>query len=513
MEKLAKWIVNPFGCDVCYTLLVWILLGTMHLWYQVTVCDDFVYVIYLAMMYYVIAYLISLIVCSFGKLSNILKPISIITLSIPFAFNYICVKIFHNILSSDIFAIIKGTNMNETSEFIESFLSWQDLFCWVFLVVFPPFLYKLICKKMIIGIKKKWISLLFVFFFFSICAVIHNKGMIDAEFGAGSKTARWAFNSEQVVDLRNHLKYPIMVESDSLHPSTIIIMIGESFSKNHSSLYGYSKITNPRLTKLAEQGHLYLLNKVTSPTANTTATFKYLLNTHTLEDEASGIKWYDSTNFIEMIHCAGYHTVWISNQNELGMFDNLPSGHSKICDEKYFNQSESKNKYDEYLLSVNPKDFSNQYENICVFYHFMGQHETFSRRYPDRYRVFTEKDYKDSPGNQRKNLADYDNATLYNDYVVDSIIQMYSSKDAIFVYFSDHALDVYDTSSDYCGHARGDVESQKHCKEIPFLIYLSPSYREKNPSAISVVKKISSEKFCTDSLCFVLQDLIGWKMK
>ncbi len=92
--------------------------------------------------------------------------------------------------------------------------------------------------------------------------------------------------------------------------------------------------------------------------------------------------------------------------------------------------------------------------NKCVFYHLMGQHEAFQSRYPKAFERFKAKDYLTFPEHQREVLAAYDNATLYNDYVVSSIIDLYKDKDAVVFYFSDHALDVFDTDPDFFGHAK-----------------------------------------------------------
>ena len=43
-------------------------------------------------------------------------------------------------------------------------------------------------------------------------------------------------------------------------------------------------------------------------------------------------------------------------------------------------------------------------------------------------------------------MAHYDNATRWNDEVVDRILSNFANEDAVVVYFSDHGEEVYDGS-------------------------------------------------------------------
>lgn len=330
--------------------------------------------------------------------------------------------------------------------------------------------------------------------------------MVKTELRADTN---WVFNTEEIIDLRQHLTDPTILETNSIHPSTVIILLGESFSKNHSSLYGYDKETNPNLSVLKSDSSLYILNNVKSPAPNTTKAFKFILNNHTLQDANKGEKWYNSTTIIEALSKAGYHTSWISNQSRVGMFDNLPSGHSNICDESFFCIEAG---LDNYLLTVDTDKIKKNYDKNCIIYHFMGQHENIALRFPSEYKKYTSADYSNHKENQRQVLADYDNATLYNDYIVSELIKKYSNDDAIIFYFTDHALDIFDTSDDYYGHARGDQESINHCLDIPFMIYVSPSYKIKDPSIKAKINGINNENFCTENFFNLVLELIGYKM-
>ena len=101
----------------------------------------------------------------------------------------------------------------------------------------------------------------------------------------------------------------------------------------------------------------------------------------------------------------------------------------------------------------------------------MGQHGAFAERYPIAYNKFKSTDYNRKIGKEQKTMiAEYDNATLYNDFVVNSIIDKYKNNDAIIFYLSDHGLDIFDTDLNYCGHAKHTPKSEQIGKSIPFVV-------------------------------------------
>lgn len=78
-----------------------------------------------------------------------------------------------------------------------------------------------------------------------------------------------------------------------------------------------------------------------------------------------------------------------------------------------------------------------------------------------------------SPRKKKKEIADYDNATRYNDYVLMQIINRFRNQNTVLLYFSDHGEEVYD----YRDHKGRDLSSNtisynylKYQHEIPFMI-------------------------------------------
>lgn len=153
------------------------------------------------------------------------------------------------------------------------------------------------------------------------------------------------------------------------------------------------------------------------------------------------------------------------------------------------------------LAKPTPKDF--------FIVHLMGCHADFASRYPASFNVFKEKDYPDRPSSQRRNMATYDNAARYNDFIVNTIMNLVSNREAIVVYAPDHGLDIYQTRPDHCAHAiGGNKRSEDISRDIPFIIYMSPLYLQRHPDVASAVAKSLNKSFDTENMIYLMMDLM-----
>ena len=158
-------------------------------------------------------------------------------------------------------------------------------------------------------------------------------------------------------------------------------------------------------------------------------------------------------------------------------------------------------------------DIETNKRNFIIF-HLCGQHAAYSERYPETMVKFNANDIKSKlPLNdeQRGVVADYLNATLYNDLVVDSIISMFSNRDAIVLYFSDHGEEVYNfrLQQERTDLKTDDPRAMRYQLDIPFLIYVSPLYAAKHPQQVERIRRSVNRPFMTDNLPQVIFDLLG----
>lgn len=298
----------------------------------------------------------------------------------------------------------------------------------------------------------------------------------------------------------------------------IVLVVGESYIKCHSNLYGYYLNTTPLLSKERESGNLFIFNNVITPYSYTSITIKNMLCTNSLSD---GERWNDSHFFPQIFKAAGYdvylwdnqknliqNTVWAFALNSF-LYNRL------ICSEAYSGTNEHSYIFDaDIVKSFDLRNLSSKH-NLVIF-HLMGQHFDCNERYPHipEFEYFTKdsirrneewmSDYK------RQRIADYDNATRYNDYVVSQIINLFRNKKSIVIYLSDHGEEVYDYRDSYGRKSDNMSQNQlKYLHEIPFLIWCSDSYRDDNSEIIKLIDQANNRPFMIDNLCQLLFHIGG----
>lgn len=414
-------------------------------------------------------------------------------------------------VSIDTFYLIMGTNKDEASEFFEFYFPLWKVLLWTASMVLLCILYLCkrpkLCPPMAVS---RVCSILFlvaaVFCFPSLkremrewCArIIPLKYVV---------IARMYEPFGKVAEHRHNLP---LRETSNEHPRHIVIIIGESFSKSHSSIYGYKRPTNPELSELASTGQMLVFSDVTAPAPFTHIAFKSILSF----GDGNDSNWYDHDTFFD-VFCQKYATRWISNQKDHGIHENAQATYAALCDTMWFacqHKDEVKSKQDGELLPAIRSFAANDSTPSITIINLMGQHEAFQWRYPSSWNYFKPEDYTDYKEHQRLNMAQYDNATRYNDHVVASIFDVYKDKEALLFYFPDHGLDLYETDPDYCGHVREPVQaSWDVCCKIPFFIYVPERYKAAYPEQVEKLARSINRPFNTGDMIYTLMQLTGWK--
>lgn len=241
-------------------------------------------------------------------------------------------------------------------------------------------------------------------------------------------------------------------EADSVN---VVVIVGESFIRHHSSLYGYPLPTNPHLQAEADSGRLVAFTDYISPANLTSAALRNILN---LNSAGNREKWFDSVYFPLVAAREGWR---------VHLYDNQVTKPEHIADVQlsaiirsplleiycYEWANDSLDRYDgDFIKRINREyPFDMTVGNLDL-YHLYGQHFAAVDRYPGG------KGYDRWSGDsipytrpwlspeKRSVVAQYDNATFYNDCVISEIMRRYGSTPTIFVYFSDHGEEMYDTS-------------------------------------------------------------------
>jgi len=281
--------------------------------------------------------------------------------------------------------------------------------------------------------------------------------------------------------------------------NTIIVVVGESFSLYHSSLYGYGKDTNPLLAKRVNDGSLTTFTNVVTFSDHTEMV---MCSVFPLNKQPSA--YFTDPLFPVCFRAAGYNTMMLDNQYFVG------NGITFLTDKKLSKQmfgyrNTRHYKYDgEMLQEMEIKDVPQ-----LIVLHLQGQHYTYSMRYPEQFKRFTSKDYSNLTDEQKEIVAHYDNSVLYNDYVIDQIIKSVEDKDCILVYFSDHGEEVYELD-DYLGHGnaafRRDLSYQI---KVPLFVWTSPQFCTNHKDIAERIKKSADKPIITSDLPHFLIDVAG----
>lgn len=347
--------------------------------------------------------------------------------------------------------------------------------------------------------------------------------------------------SEQVqkcVEASQHVK----VDSCSYKSPTIVLIIGESYSKAHCQLYGYPVKDTPRQKKLERSGWLTKFNDVVSCWNLTSFVFKNVLSMHVVGQKG---EWCDYPLFPELFRKAGYKVTFLTNQFlpaarqavydfSGGFFLNDPALSAAQFDlrndQLYRFDNGLIKEYDNFVKDGKIVLASDRYPHIqgkgvdaqgkvdanLIIFHLIGQHVSYNTRYPKYQGKFTPDDYKksrpDLDAHRRQMVAFYDNACLYNDSIVDAIVKKFKNKDAIVVYMPDHGEEIYEPGRNIlCRNHSAAVDwPLAHYEfEVPFWIWCSHAYAVKHPDVFKAIKDAKNKRFMTDALPHMLVWLAG----
>ena len=488
------------------------------------------------------------------------------------AIDVYCYTQFDSTLTPTMLLLVGETNGREASEFLSTYLSVSVLFSkvgWIVLIALLHAAYSLrrFAPK---SLKQAWQTLLdkiptirkslaiklkmcasigfIAMLIWSVYVTAHNKvalwklmtgrsigevehTLTEQEHGEPYHAVyRLAFSiyanvlASQQIDKLVVAANKAQVDSCTYTSPHIVLIIGESFSKHHSQQYGYAQPTTPRQVRRERSGQLVKFNDVVSPWNLTSYVFKHVFS---LYDVGERGEWCDYPLFPELFRKAGYHVTFITNQflpkaKEAvydfsgGFFLNNPTLNKAMFDTR----NDSIYCYDEHLVGeyAHLKAQEDKY-NLTIF-HLIGQHVGYKHRTPNDRRRWKGTDYNTlrpnlTPG-QRSVLADYDNAVLYNDSVVDLIVKQFEREDAIVIYMPDHGEECYEENRGFIcrNHSAAiDYPLAKYEFEIPFWIWCSRTYIARHPDIYRQVLDARNRRFMTDALPHLLLYLGGIKAK
>jgi heptose-I-phosphate ethanolaminephosphotransferase len=299
-------------------------------------------------------------------------------------------------------------------------------------------------------------------------------------------------------------------DSSGDQPRTLVLVLGESTTREHMHLYGYGRDTTPNLDALAASGQgLTVFRNVVSPRPYTIEVMQQIL---TFGDEEHPDRFLTDPSLINLMKQAGYKTFWITNQQTMTKRNTMLTTFSQQTDEPvYLNNQRNQNasQYDSVVLAPFDKALKDPAQKKLIIVHLLGTHMDYRYRYPDEFDHF--KDKVGAPAvlsaDQLETYNFYDNAVRYNDFVVSDLIKRYSATtpNGFLLYLSDHGEDVY-SSGNHDRLGRNELDPTRPMYTIPFLLWTSPSWQASHPRDLQAM---ANRSYSSSHLIHTLSDLAG----
>lgn len=421
---------------------------------------------------------------------------------------------FESIMTVDALQSAIFTSKDETVGFLQTYMTWQSLVLLFvyFLGVFFLY-YFLFSKGFILPFKRVHVALSFFMMMALVQQSIAQENLAKV-FPGTLGVSLWFYDGysdiEETLSKRKLFLEQQQYEVESTDKGlTLVLVIGESASKNHMSLYGYKRKTTPLLEDMNDD--LIIFQDVISSFSQTHTSLRVALT------EASTQNNQDARNalsIIDVANAAGFKTFWFSNQES---FSPLLYTLASFSHESRFINTADRKRLDENILPLLEKSVKDNAHKKLIVLHLIGSHFPYEPRYPESQAFF---DSDDSIGVQAyaENLSShelewinqYDNSIRYKDYLLGEMIEILklSDQSTVFIYTSDHGEEVFD-SGPFKGHRPDNVTS--NMVEIPFIMWANPLFKNEYSGLLAEAKNQKNAPVVLDDLYHTILDLSGIK--
>ena len=460
-----------------------------------------------------------------------------------FAVNVFLLMNFGTMISPSIIMLMVETNGEETSEFFKTYFFCGNSLLAYFIILLASLYVFFSERKFSAIIKGKWKSSLVLI----ICIYFFQRSVSPLKIFSElfdcrnlSEAELWYLKYPVNTNALSNLVYSVYVMNlskfemreavnntlaisgiiETTDDVNLVLIIGESYSKHHSNLYDYPKNTNPRLRKRMEDGNLFVFNDVVSSYNLTSFVLRNLFSVNSIMD---GETWSSYPAFPILFKNAGYNVYFWDNQRTFGKADvsdfSIASYlfNDSILTRSYTSYNHQTYSYDKELIDDFWSHVSLDGDKNLIIFHLMGQHTMPDKRYPPEkgYDYFTKDSVqnKELSDKQKKQVAQYDNATRYNDFLIDDLLNRLTDKKVVAVYFSDHGEEIFDFRKHY-GRTQEKQKTAnllKYQYEIPFMIWCSNQYAIEYPNVVDQIKLSINRPFMNDNVCQILFGLVGMK--
>ena len=299
-----------------------------------------------------------------------------------------------------------------------------------------------------------------------------------------------------------------LVGPPNARPLLVFLVIGETARAANFQLEGYQRATNPRLSTVED---LVYFNNTTSCGTSTAVSvpcmFSHLGREHYTKSESA--RYY---NLLDMLDRAGVDVEWRDNNSgckgvcaRVKSVD-FTSARSPLCHGGYC--------YDEIMLSGLKERVRSVDRDTLIVFHQVGSHgPAYSERYPREFEHFTPVCSSNELDrcSREQVVNSYDNSIRYTDHNLAAQIDVLKSVsdrlDTLLIYVSDHGESLGENRTYLHGMPYAFAPAVQ--KEVPFLIWTSPHYRQRSGLQQSCLQSQAREPLSHDNLFHAVMGAMG----
>lgn len=285
-----------------------------------------------------------------------------------------------------------------------------------------------------------------------------------------------------------------------------VLVIGESSRRNHWQLFGYSRPTNPELSKVS---NLVTIGNMVTSWPESLQAIPLVITRKPMTD---GNPTFNEASILRAMQEADYETYWISNQLAIGKFDSPVSSYAYEAQHvEWLNHASwaAPGSYDGDLLRPLREALTGSTGDLFIVLHMMGSHAKYDFRYPASFKHFrpTQTDAAGSASSIVRQQNSYDNTILYSDHVLASAIDILRHSGAMTAlwYESDHGEMLQTPTCSFSGHGLGT----RYEFEVPAFFWYSNAYGQQFPERVATLVGHSRDRTLSANTFESLIDMAG----
>lgn len=442
------------------------------------------------------------------------------------AFSVLHLKLYGQLIAAPSVSALLDTNQSEASEFIAISSSPSNIAVVLFTLAITTAL-AIVLYRSLKSLKTMNIPKLIAWICLAMVIILTIAGWSRVTFSLKNPFTFYVQTGYEV--LSNRSGYERMI---NLHPqpsgavlndpevrATHIIIIGESATPSHMSIYGYGRLTDVFESESVKDNDaamkFYFSRDACSSQPNTQLSLSdVMLAERKLEGSSATAA---PSNMISIFKDAGFKVYWISNQSGGAGNFSLGSVWGHFADKpEFLNKKDFREGYDfdEVLLPALQKALNDSVPRKVIFLHLLGSHPDYKQRYPNNFVKWDlTSDVPESvPRRSERNFDRasynaYDNSLAYTDYVLSKVVGMGARLGALTItYFSDHGNNLGEKST-LIGHSL--VTGPRQGYEIPIFFWVYRGYVEKKPKIFEYLDVNLKKPVSLDRIQYSLFDLYG----